>query len=308
MASLLIISRLDVQYGVPVAAVLEIADLHELMPLHDPIAGCVGSTSHRGYLVPVFDPCSLGTERRGALSPRLVILRVGGRVFGLLLDAFVRIATLEGGDDGAVPSGNPYAARIIAYGDGALVLLSVEAIAELVGRHFARQRFPGGTDEPERAARDATEGGAEIYVSARIESTRFAMPVEHVTEIVEGNDVTPLFNVPPLLRGLINLRGRVLACLDISGELGFPPRPLGERNQFVILGWEGEELALWVDEVTGIRRFSPTDFQRSEPVLGGELGRLAGAIHEGEDGTLLILAVPAVFDAPALAPLRGIEA
>ncbi len=69
----------------------------------------------------------------------------------------------------------------------------------------------------------------------RIERVLFGIPVEHVIEIIEGYDVTPLFKVPPIVRGLLNLRGQVLACLDISVELGLPPRRLEERNQFVVL-------------------------------------------------------------------------
>lgn len=278
------------------------------MPLHDPIPGCIGNVSHRGYLMPVLDPCSLGTDRSGPVTERFVILRVGDVVFGLLLDSFVRIGSVEDGIGKAVPDGKPYASRLIAYGDGALVLLSVDAVVDLVKRHFVRQQFASPRNEPAQTTRNVPDGAAGIYLSATIESLRFAVPVEHVTEIVEGSDVTPLFNVPPLLRGLMSLRGQVLACIDISGEFGFPLRSLEERNQFVILRRDDAELALCVDKVTGIRHFAQNDFQRSEAVLGGEPGRLTSGVHEGEDGTLLILAVPAVFEVPVLAPYRGMEA
>ena len=147
-----------------------------------------------------------------------------------------------------------------------------------------------------------------MLLCARINDVRFAIPIEHVIEIVEGNEVTPLFKVPAIVRGLINLRGQVLACLDISTELGLAPRPLGERNQFVILVEQGVELALCVDKVTGIRRLAADQVQKADMMLAGDMKRLATGMHEGEDDPLLILAVPNVFTAPSLLPHIGTEA
>ena len=302
-AASLVFSRLGVQYGVPVSLVMEIAGLQDVAPLPEPIPGCVGGMSYRGYLLPVLDPACLGTDRQAELPERAVILRDGDAVFGLLLDGFVGVDTLDGVGEVA-EDGPSHAGRVIAYGGGALVLLSVDALLRLVRERFARQRFPDAADA---AADAAQEDAGKTFLCARIEDISFAVPVEHVTEIVEGNDLTPLFGVPSLLRGLINLRGQVVACLDISGELDLGPRPLGERTQFVVLTHEDAELALCVDRVTGIRRLAPTALQRSEAVLGGSAGRVTGFVHEDGDGTLLVMAVPAVFDAPALAPLRAAD-
>src|SRR5262249_60634275 len=126
-----------------------------------------------------------------------------------------------------------------------LISLSAAALARLVQRQFDCQQMMTDEEWARVVNREArVERERRIFLCARVERVLFGIPVEHVIEVIEGYDVTPLFKVPPLVRGLINLRGQVLACLDISGELGLPPRPLDERNQFVVLTHEPPAFAL----------------------------------------------------------------
>ena len=131
--------------------------------------------------------------------------------------------------------------------------------------------------------------------------------VKRVQEVLRYREMTPVPRAPQAVRGLINLRGQVLACLDISGDLGLPPRPLEERNQFVVLQGESAELALCVDKVTGIRRLPPERIQKGDLILSGEMTRYAAGVLEGEDGALFVLSVAAVFEAPQLQPYRRSE-
>lgn len=305
-----------VQYALPVLQVLEIVRLGDLLPPPGGMPACLGNVSHRGHLVPVLDPTALAGGRAAAgatAAETFVVVRHAGATAGLAMDGFVSVAPLDGRSDpdGSDPDGGPprgagdFVEESRAYRDHGLVLLSTDAIARLVKRHFTSQVTIGG--DPGALVRRASSTAAfegDIYLSARIGPVLFGIPVGHVIEIVEGYDVTPLFKVPPILRGLINLRGQVLACLDISGDLGLPPRPLGERDHFVVLKVEDAELALCVDRVTGIRRLAADRVQRSESILTGEVNRFASGTHEGDDGTLFVMSVAAVFDAPALQPFR----
>jgi purine-binding chemotaxis protein CheW len=226
-------------------------------------------------------------------------------LFGLAMDCFVAVVGLErGAPEGE--GGNAFVEGVLAFRDNALIVLSAAAIAGLVRRDFRVQQQPEGDGESAARKIDG-EAEARIFLGARIDRVQFAIPVEHVSEVVEGCDVTPLFKMPPLVRGLINLRGQVLACLDVSTDLGLAPRMLEERNQFVVLQGDGAALALCVDRVTGIRRLVPERFQKADLVLSGEMTRYTTGVIEVEDGAVFLLSVPAIFEAPALQPYRRQE-
>jgi purine-binding chemotaxis protein CheW len=302
------------QYALPVMQVLEIVEMPALLPSHVALPGGLGNVSHREYLLPVLDPTALGSGRPAAApSKTFVVVRQDDTVFGLAMDRFVAVVALDALSASPQQAGpsigdNPFVQTVRAYRGNALISLSAAAVAALVKRSFGSQRLMTDCEGPRVTRRQAqAESERRIFLCARVDRALFGIPVEHVIEVIEGYDVTPLFRVPPIVRGLINLRGQVLACLDISDDLGFPPRALEERNQFVVLKDNGAELALCVDKVTGIRRLPPEAIQKADLVLSGEMTRYAAGVLEGEDGALFLLSVAAVFEAPQLQPYRRAE-
>ncbi len=298
----------DLQYALPVLDVLEIVETPVLQPAHGEMAGYLGNVSHRDHLLPVLDPTALGTGRGVApMSSRtFVVVRRGDILFGLAMDRFVGVVPLEEADapsskEDLAAGANPFVETVRAFRHKALLSLAIDAIASLVQRSFRVQQQRMVSGEGIRGTpRDALAESERIFLCARIDHLLFSIPVEQVSEVIEGSDVTPLFKLPPLVRGLINLRGQVLACLDISTDLGLSPRLLEERNQFVVLERDGASLALCVDKVTGIRRLAPERFQNAEMVVSAEMTRYATDVLEEPDGPLFLLSVPAVFDAPQL--------
>ena len=305
----------DLQFSLPVAHVLEIVETPPLLPFHGMLPGCLGNVSHRNYLLPVLDPTVLGTRREPAPTPSksFLLVRHADGVFGLAMDRFVTVVAFEGLDaprarDDSIAEDSPFVETVRAFRGNALISLSAVALARLVQRQFDCQQMMTDEEWARVANREArVEPQRRIFLCARVERVLFGIPVEHVIEVIEGYDVTPLFKLPPLVRGLINLRGQVLACLDISGDLGLPPRPLEERNQFVVLKHEEAELALCVDKVTGIRRLAPQLVQKTDMLLAGELTRFAAGVVEGADGALFVLSVAAIFESPPLQPYRRQE-
>jgi purine-binding chemotaxis protein CheW len=197
---------------------------------------------------------------------------------------------------------------VIAFRGNALILFDPAAVAAVVRRHFGDQEFLAESGQPPGpGAAWSPEADEDVFLCTRLDDLRLAIPVGNVLEVIEGHDVTPLFQMPPLVRGLLNLRGQVLACIDLAPELGLPPRKLEERNRFVVIDGAGAELALCVDRVTGIRRLPPARAQKADLVLAGELARYVAGVVEADDGTWFLLAAAAVFAAPPLQPFRSLE-
>ncbi len=61
-----------------------------------------------------------------------------------------------------------------------------------------------------------------------------AVPIEPVREIIEVPDLTPVPLMPPVLRGVMNLRGTVIPVLDLGERLGLGPTPKARRTCVVL--------------------------------------------------------------------------
>jgi purine-binding chemotaxis protein CheW len=296
----------NLQYGVPVANVVEIIETPELQPTHAEIPGFLGVIEHRGRLLPVLDPTWLGCPtRRGDDLPRFVIVVKEGLIFfALTMDQVVSVSPIEATEAATELPENRYALRITSFQKKFLLWLAIPALAELVHRSFGQAQRERSLE----AVNPIKESPQLDFVCARLETMRLAIHVDRVNEVIEGYAVTPLFRMPPLVRGVLNLRGDVLVCLDISPGLGLPPRLIDERNQFVILSSEDEAIALCVDQVLGIQRLAVDRFQNAKTSLPAPLNEHLTGVLEAEEGPIYELSVSAILASPVLQPFRRREA
>jgi len=78
------------------------------------------------------------------------------------------------------------------------------------------------------------------YLTFALGEEKFAIPVEHVQEVVEFGQVTKVPNAPNYMLGIINLRGRVLPLLDTKQKLGLPATILTQKSRIMVLDIQGE--------------------------------------------------------------------
>ncbi len=73
-----------------------------------------------------------------------------------------------------------------------------------------------------------------------IDNERYGIDILTVREIQRGPQVTPAHGAHPCVRGLVNLRGRVVTVIDPAIRMGFAPRQLDHRSRLVILKTNAE--------------------------------------------------------------------
>lgn len=89
---------------------------------------------------------------------------------------------------------------------------------------------------PETAAgefRSADHAGK--YLTFELAHEEYGVPVLKVREIVRMTDITPVPRMPRHVRGVINLRGKVIPVIDLRLKLGFPQQDYTERTCIVIV-------------------------------------------------------------------------
>lgn len=82
-----------------------------------------------------------------------------------------------------------------------------------------------------------------------IDGHRYAVRADAVVEMVRAVEVTPVPNVPSVVEGIIDLRGRVVPVFDLRRRFGLPTREVDVADQFVIVRAANRLAALHVDHV-----------------------------------------------------------
>ncbi|MDB4970546.1 MAG: purine-binding chemotaxis protein CheW [Myxococcales bacterium] len=145
------------------------------------------------------------------------------------------------------------------------------------------------------------------------------MPIAAVKETIPERPLTRLGLVPPFVAGLINLRGEVVAVLDVGAMLGLGRDDRRKSRNIVILranllvGARDPRNAanrpgagLLVDGLSGVRDVADGDLKPPPPTLAAEpASYLDGVIACGDPPRpLLLLAPERLLGSPQLAPYR----
>lgn len=126
------------------------------------------------------------------------------------------------------------------------------------------------------AVREARRGEAERsteleLIEFAIGKERYALASAKVCEVVPFAPPAPLPASPPFLLGLVNVRGRILAVLDLRLLLGLSaPDPSGTGKLIVLEDGEHTDLAVLADTVAGLTRIPETSLQPPLPNLHGQ--------------------------------------
>lgn len=164
---------------------------------------------------------------------------------------------------------------------------------------------PTSTRTPGRP-RDAAPATAEVrqYLTFRLGDESYAMDIAHVREILRFETITRVPSTPTFIRGVINLRGRVVPVVDLGLKLGLPP--CGETRWTCIvivettIDGEATLMGVMTDAVSAVVELAASDIEPPPP-FGTQLrlDHLLGLCRHG-DGFAMLLDVERVLSASEL--------
>ena len=103
----------------------------------------------------------------------------------------------------------------------------------------------------------------------------YAVDILRVREIIRFTTPTRVPGMPASVRGLINLRGRVVPVIDLAVRFGFPESTITERTSIVMVettSAEGEVvIGIVTDAVTAVLELSAEQIQPT-PSFGTQVG------------------------------------
>ena len=117
----------------------------------------------------------------------------------------------------------------------------------------------------------------------------FGIDVLKVQEIIRYQEMTRVPLAPPVVRGLINLRGQIVTAIDLRRRLDLPDRPEGSLPVNVVVHTDDGAVSLLVDEIGDVLEVPEKAFERPPETLKGTARELIRGAYKLEDRLLLIL-------------------
>jgi len=306
-ADIFVFEKNGLRFGIPVSSVNEITnDFGPVSPLDGFIRSCIGTFEYRGKLLPLFesDKAYLKTNKSQTKTDdhksgknTIITMSYNNIMFALTMDSHIGIVSIDFQDNeyfndvktDEITDG--FLEDIVWYKDENLYIFSPLKLSKIVARELKGQVVEASSAK--KNSRLETDQKSDHLV-VKIKESQIAIELTKVREVIEGFEVTALYQVSDFIRGLINLRGQVLACIDLSNYLGNNLMVIDERNKFIVLNDKDSDFALCVDEIIGIRSLDKNEFQESHSVFPSNISEnFPSFLNKNED--LLLVMKPEVL-------------
>ncbi len=90
------------------------------------------------------------------------------------------------------------------------------------------------------------------YLTFNIDKQEYCIEIKYVTEIVGIQKITDLPDVPKFIKGVINLRGKVIPVLDVRLRFGMKEREYDARTCIMVVNINKTSVGLVVDTVSEV--------------------------------------------------------
>ncbi|HVW19623.1 MAG TPA: chemotaxis protein CheW [Opitutaceae bacterium] len=115
------------------------------------------------------------------------------------------------------------------------------------------------------AAPTPAASAAGKYLTVALDKETYGIAVLKVREIIRLQKITPVPQMPPHVKGVINLRGRVIAIVDLRTKFGFKAN-YAERTCIVVVqvkarGEQSVPMGLIVDSVDEVVALGANDVE-----------------------------------------------
>ncbi len=168
-------------------------------------------------------------------------------------------------------------------------------------RRTAKEGPPDG-DERRTAKADRRHDHNRMYATFFIEDHFFGVEVEKVQEVFRSQEITSVPLAPPVIAGLINLRGEIVTTLELRNRLGFRPRPAGMEAMSVVIRTEEGAVNLLVDQIGDVIEVTPALFEPPPETVDPQLGSVLDGVYKLDDRIFLALNTEAVIRGVGTSP------
>ena len=135
-------------------------------------------------------------------------------------------------------------------------------------------------------------------IAFRIGANNLVTPLGEVVEILDVPELTVVPLTQPWVRGLANLRGKLLPVIDLNGYLNGVVTRLTAKCRVLVIDYNGVYSGLVVDEVLGLRHFREDEHTADDSCVDAYLQPYCHQGYCRGDQTWVIFSMFALADSP----------
>lgn len=135
----------------------------------------------------------------------------------------------------------------------------------------------------------------EEFATMEIGGLLFGIPVAVIQDILSPTKVAHVPLTSDEIKGVINLRGRIVTVIDLSCRLKMPVALDAKQAMNTVVEYDGEFYSLLVEKVGDVIAIPTKEFEKNPPTLQMEVAKFSKGIYRLQDKLLVILDVAKIL-------------
>jgi purine-binding chemotaxis protein CheW len=139
------------------------------------------------------------------------------------------------------------------------------------------------------------------YLTFKLGREEYGLELVRVREIIALMDITPVPLAPDYVRGVMNLRGRVIPVVDLRRKFGMKPTDDHDRKCIIVCDVERKgqpiQMSILVDAVSEVLHISGSDIEDAPAFSAGVDTSFIHGIAKAKTGVKILLDIDIVLSA-----------
>jgi purine-binding chemotaxis protein CheW len=145
----------------------------------------------------------------------------------------------------------------------------------------------------------ASNGSRNAFCTFQVAHLYFGVEVCRVQEVIRYQRMTRVPLAPPIVRGIINLRGQLVTAIDLRRRLALPEAAEDHQPMNVVVRDSEGCVSLLVDEIGDVLEVSPEQFESPPETLDGVPREIIRGVYKLDGRLLLVLDTALAVDTAA---------
>lgn len=143
------------------------------------------------------------------------------------------------------------------------------------------------------------------YLTFQLGEEEYGVDIRFVTEVVGLQEITSVPDMPEFIKGVINLRGKVIPVMDVRMRFNMEKRAYDDRTCVVVVDIDDTSVGLVVDEVQEVADIPESRIEPPPRVSKATRSRFIMGLGKMEDKVTILLDVRNLLYEEELEQLAG---
>lgn len=142
------------------------------------------------------------------------------------------------------------------------------------------------------------------YLTFQLRSELFGIPIGDVREINQHGEVTPVPHAPEAVKGVMNLRGKIIPVVNLRIKFGMDEQAATKESCIIVIDTHSGQVGIVVDSVKEVIDLFAEQISETPVLASANSGALVRGVGKLENQVVLLVDVKSAFVADKLEEIQ----